>query len=124
MQRYVDALYGHADRYGFDRIGMVVGELLVDGTPRPGLRRIWPITEAIRSNVVEARLGRAGAQGRVAALTALLRDRFLDGRPAGGWRDRLDHTGRCVNEFIPASTLYHLIGAIDEVSQAPGDNGR
>ena len=124
VQRYVDALYGHADRYGFDRIGMVVGELLIDGTPRPGVRRIWPIAEAIRSNVVEARLGRAGAPGKVAALTALLRERFLGGRPPGGWLDRLDHNGKCVNEFIPASTLYHLVGAIDEVSQMPGDKGR
>ena len=47
VQTYVDALYGHADRYGFDEAGMIVGELLVDGTPRAGVRRIWPVTEAI-----------------------------------------------------------------------------
>ena len=102
---------------------MVVGELLVDGTPRSGPRRIWPITEAIRSNVIEADLGRAGAQGRVAALTALLRSRFLAGPTAGGWLDSLDDMGRCANEYMPASTLYHLLGAIDELNRFAGGRG-
>jgi mannose-6-phosphate isomerase len=116
VQRYVDALYGYADRHGFDRAGMIVGEVLDDGTHQPGVRRIWPVTEAIRSNIAEAKLGRPGAQGKAAALAALLRNRFLTDQPAGGWFDRLDHDGGCAIDFMPASTLYHLIGAIDELS--------
>jgi mannose-6-phosphate isomerase len=117
VQRYVDALYGHADRYGFDEAGMIVSELLVDGTPRAGVRRIWPITEAIKANLVEARHGRTQAEGKAAALAAVLRDRFLTVDPPGGWLDRVDDKGRCANEFMPASTLYHLLGAIDELSR-------
>lgn len=120
VQRYVDALYGHADRYGFDEAGMIVGELLIDGTPRAGVRRIWPITEAIKANVVEARHGRTQGEGRAAALAVVLRDRFLTVDPPGGWLDRLDDNGRCVNEFMPASTLYHLLGAVDELSRFAG----
>ena len=95
---------------------MVVAEVLVDGSQRVGSRRIWPITEAIRSNTIEARRGRAQAAEKAETLAALLRDRFLTVDPAGGWRDRLDHNGLCVNEFMPASTLYHLLGAIDELN--------
>ncbi len=120
VQPYVDAIYGHAERYGFDEAGMIVGELLVDGTPRAGVRRIWPITEAIRSNLIEARHGRTGGEGRAAGLAVLLRNRFLTLDPAGGWLDKLDDKGRCVNEFMPASTLYHLLGGIDELSRYVG----
>ena len=120
VQSYVDALYGHADRYGFDEAGMIVGELLVDGTARAGVRRIWPVTEAIKANLVEARLGRTQGEGRAAALAVLLRDRFLTLDPPGGWLDRLDHNGCCVSEYMPASTLYHVLGAIDELSRFAG----
>ena len=120
VQPFVDALYGHADRHGFDAGGMLHGEVLVDGTPRAGLRRIWPVTEAIRSNLIEARHGRAQGEGKAAALAVLLRERFLTTDRAGGWRDKLDHDGRCMNEFMPASTLYHLMGAIDELSRSAG----
>jgi mannose/cellobiose epimerase-like protein (N-acyl-D-glucosamine 2-epimerase family) len=117
VQTYVDALYDHADRHGFDDAGMIVGELLLDGTPRDGVRRIWPIAEAIRANLVEARHGREQGEGRAAALAVVLRDRFLTAAPAGGWLDKLDRDGRCVSHFMPASTLYHLLGAIDELSR-------
>lgn len=124
VQAYVDALYAHADRHGFDKAGMIVGELLADGTPRAGVRRIWPIAEAIRSNLIEARRGRSQGEGRAAALAVLLRDRFLTLDPPGGWLDRLDDKGRCVNDFMPASTLYHLLGAIDELSRFVGRVGQ
>ncbi len=117
VQGHVDALYDHADRYGFDEAGMIVGELLSDGTPRAGVRRIWPVTEAIKSDLVEMRHGRMRGEARAGALAALLRDRFLTVDPAGGWLDRLDDKGRCVNQFMPASTLYHLVGAIDELGR-------
>jgi len=120
MQAYVDALHSHADRYGFDEAGMILGELLVDGTPRAGVRRIWPVTEAIKANLVEARHGRTQGEGRAAALAVVLRERFLTIDPPGGWRDRLDDKGRCVSEYMPASTLYHLLGAIDELSRFAG----
>lgn len=120
VQPFVDALWGHADRHGFDAGGMIHGELLEDGTPRAGPRRLWPVTEAIKSNLVEARHGRARGEGRAADLAVLLRERFLTTELAGGWRDKLDGEGRCINEFMPASTLYHLLGAIDELSRFVG----
>ena len=117
VQPYVDALYGFADRHGFDDAGLIVDALLVDGSHHAPSRRVWPIAEAIKANLVEARLGRAQSETKAAALAGLLRDHFLTSDPAGGWHDRLDHNGACLSRFMPASTLYHLACAIDELSQ-------
>jgi mannose-6-phosphate isomerase len=81
MQRYVEALYSHADQHGFDHSGLIVDELLADGSHHRRSRRIWPIAEAIRANVVEGRLGRAGAAAKAAALAAWLHEHFLAPAP-------------------------------------------
>jgi mannose/cellobiose epimerase-like protein (N-acyl-D-glucosamine 2-epimerase family) len=124
VQPYVDALYDFADRYGFDRAGLIVDELLVDGSHHAPSRRIWPIAEAVKANLVEARLGRPQAEDKAASLAGLLRERFLTADPPGGWYDRLDRNGACLSKFMPASTLYHVVCAIDELSPfATGSSG-
>ncbi len=115
---YVDALYAHAHRHGYDAAGMIVDELLIDGTHCTPSRRLWPVTEAIKANIVEAARGRSGADGRILGLVDQLFDHFLTRDPAGGWIDRLDAQGACATDFMPASTLYHLACAIDELDRA------
>jgi mannose/cellobiose epimerase-like protein (N-acyl-D-glucosamine 2-epimerase family) len=117
VQRYVDALYSYAGRHGFDSAGMIVDEVLIDGSCRSRSRRIWPITEAIKANLVEARAGRPGTAETAVALLQILRRQFLTAAPTGGWLDKLDEHGTCLSKFMPASTLYHLVGAVDEVSR-------
>jgi mannose-6-phosphate isomerase len=114
---HVDALYRHADRYGSDRTGLIVDELLVDGSVKTASHRLWPMTEAIKAHLVEGRLGRPGAAAKASALADLLFERFLSGAPAGGWIDRLDAAGNPATDFMPASSLYHLLGAIDELTK-------
>jgi len=121
MQHYVDALYSHADRFGFDGAGLIVDELRAGGAHHTRSRRIWPVAEAIKANQVEARRGRAAAAGKASALAAMLRQHFLTDDPAGGWRDRLDAEGACISRFMPASTLYHLVGAVDELTTPDQD---
>jgi mannose-6-phosphate isomerase len=118
MQRYVDALYSHADRFGFDSAGLIVDALRADGAHHARSRRIWPVTEAIKANLVEARRGRRHAAAKASALAGVLHERFLTADPAGGWFDKLDAHGACISKFMPASTLYHLMGAIDELTQS------
>ncbi len=117
VQQYVDALYSYAVRHGFDAAGMIVDEVLIDGSCRSRSRRIWPITEAIKANLVEARAGRPGTVEMAVSLMQILHHHFLAASPAGGWLDKLDENGTCLSEFMPASTLYHLVGAVDEVSR-------
>lgn len=113
VHSYVEALYSHADRYGYATSGLVVDELLSSGSVRTPSHRAWPVTEAIKANVVEAARGRAGAESKAATLAGLLRTRFFMTDPMGVWIDRLDKNGAPATNFVPASTLYHVIGALD-----------
>jgi mannose-6-phosphate isomerase len=117
VQRYIDGLYLHADRYGYDGAGMIVDEALIDGSHHLRSRRTWPVTEALKANIVEAAAGRERAGERALALANILLERFLTLQPAGGWIDRLDENGRPATDVMPASTLYHVICAIDELDQ-------
>ena len=117
VQPYVDALYDFADRHGFDDAGLIVDAAARRRLPsRPipaGLAdRRGDQGQPGRSSIGA---GPVGDKGR--ALAVLLRDHFLTSDPAGGWHDRLDHNGACLSRFMPASTLYHLACAIDELSQ-------
>lgn len=40
-------------------------------------------------------------------------DRFLHGAPGGLWFDKMTKTGDFVVEDVPASSLYHIIGAVE-----------
>lgn len=113
----VDALYAYADRNGFDSEGLLVDEIFADGTPKTQSRRLWPMTEAIKCNLVEGARGRAGCLDKAAVLTGLLAKRFLEPALQGTWIDRLDAEGRPSSAFVPASSLYHLMGAVDELVQ-------
>jgi mannose-6-phosphate isomerase len=117
LQSYVDPLYEHAARYGYDLAGLMVDELLVDGTCRQPSHRTWPMTEALKANLAEAKAGRAGAAAKAAEVARLLDERFFAVAPAGGWMDRLDAEGKPTAKNIPASTLYHVLCAIDELDQ-------
>ena len=121
VRPYVDALYEHADRHGYDGAGLIVDEVSSDGSQRSRSRRTWPVTEAIKANLTEAALGRPGAEGKAASLGGLLQKHFLTpergGCAAGGWIDRLDENGTPATDFMPASTLYHVACAIDELER-------
>jgi mannose/cellobiose epimerase-like protein (N-acyl-D-glucosamine 2-epimerase family) len=117
VQPYADALYRHADAHGYDGEGLVMDELLRDGRPHKRSRRAWPITEAIKGNLAEAALGRPGSVDKVVALTDRLHDRFLTEDLQGGWMDRLDEHGRPAIDFMPASTLYHVLCMLDELDR-------
>lgn len=76
--------------------------------------RLWPQTERIKAAALMVRLVPddadrylADAQSAAAGLW-----RYLDGLPAGLYRDRQDAAGAFVAEPAPASSLYHLWGAM------------
>ncbi|UYN97322.1 MAG: AGE family epimerase/isomerase [Enhydrobacter sp.] len=114
LRPFCDALYSHADRHGYDAAGLVVDELLDDGTVRTASHRAWPMTEAIKANVVEAMSGRRGAADKATVLAGKLMDQFLARGFVGGWMDRVDADGKPATDFMPASTLYHVLCAVDE----------
>jgi transposase len=47
VQIYVDGLYAHADKHGYDKAGLIADEALIDGSHHLPSHRIWPVTEAL-----------------------------------------------------------------------------
>jgi mannose/cellobiose epimerase-like protein (N-acyl-D-glucosamine 2-epimerase family) len=109
VKRYVDPLLAHAERYGQDAGGLIVDELWAEGTVRTASRRLWPMTEAIKAYRVQGRADKARS------LAGLLHKHFLSGVVPGGWMDRLDPLGKPATDYMPASSLYHLMGAVAEL---------
>src|SRR5205085_720819 len=102
-----------AARHGYDPSGLMVDEVTAGGMHRLPSHRTWPMTEALKANVVEAAAGRPGARAKATTLAQLLFERFLRPAHRGGWADRLDASGQPTADTMPASTLYHLLGAIE-----------
>lgn len=93
--------------------------LLRDGADRSGHprrlgRRCWPQTELAKAWLAEHELGRAGAANRARRAMQAMADEYLAGPFAGGWIDQFDAAGKPIVGFVPASTFYHLFGAIAE----------
>jgi mannose/cellobiose epimerase-like protein (N-acyl-D-glucosamine 2-epimerase family) len=111
---YCEALYRHADTYGWDKGGFIVDELNSSGSVMTNSRRIWPHTEGAKANIVEGEEGRAGSDAKAAQCLARLMDTFLCRPIPAGWIDRVSAAGAPIVEFIPTSTLYHVFGAMTE----------
>ena len=103
-----NALKAFGDRHGFDDEGLIVDELLDDGSVHKASRRCWPHTEAIKAEVAAFEAGSPGAGSRAVRVIDRLMGVFL-GRPvAGGWVDHVDAHGSPLVDFMPASSLYHV----------------
>lgn len=109
-------LYAHGLR-GIDaRRGVAIDELDDTLKTRSPRARLWPQTEWLRAALAWAELSEgaertrrlAEARKAMAGLT-----RYL--RPNGTWHDKLEPTGGFVDEPAPASSLYHIAGAFDQV---------
>ncbi len=121
---YCAALYAHADKYGWDKGGFIVDELDMSGAVIANSRRSWPHTEGAKANIVEGEAGHAGCDERAAQCLNRLSEAFLARPIPGGWVDRVSAEGAPIAEFIPASTLYHVFGAVTEAARitSPGTN--
>jgi mannose/cellobiose epimerase-like protein (N-acyl-D-glucosamine 2-epimerase family) len=121
---FSSALYAHADSHGWDKQGFIIDEVDVSGAPITRSRRSWPHAEGLKANIVEGEAGRAGCDDRAARCAARLTDTFL-GRPMPAiWTDRVDENGRRMSDFVPASTLYHVFGAVAEALRVTSGIGQ
>ncbi len=94
------------DLYSIDsRYGGIFDEVSSDGGVVSQGSRLWPQTERLRAEHLAS--GRTDAQ-RLAALRCLAA--YL--RPDGLWHERRHPDGTLSEEAAPASSLYHLTGAI------------
>src|SRR5262249_23881071 len=115
----VTRLIAFADSRGLDaRRGVVVNAVLTDGSIHDPVARLWAQAERIRAYLTQRR-----SRDEVAAAIKGLR-RFLATPTEGVWFDQLCADDVFVLEPARATSLYHIIGAVAELSAAIADAGR
>ncbi|MGB6082532.1 MAG: AGE family epimerase/isomerase [Xanthobacteraceae bacterium] len=114
------ALLASALRYSDARTRCLVDEGNIDGHIVKPSGRCWPQTELARAWMAQAESGVPGASD--AALEALARvERYYLRHPVrGGWYDRFDHDETARAAFIPATSFYHVLGAVVEAERVLG----
>jgi mannose-6-phosphate isomerase len=114
-QAEADALYAFAADHGLDEQGFAIDECDPQGRQVRRSRRAWPQTELIKAYINQARQGDAKAADAAAQLTHRVLDSYLATDVPGLWMDQFDAEGRGMTQFVPASTLYHLVVAFREL---------
>jgi mannose-6-phosphate isomerase len=98
------------------RNGLAINSLLDDFSAHDAGARLWPQTERLKAAALAAR---CTGDARFLSIAAAAADgllRYLDCPTPGLWYDRIDATGNIVDEPAPASSFYHLVAAIAEIS--------
>ena len=109
-------LVAFADSHGLDtRRGVAVNAVLADGSIHDPVARLWAQAERVR-----AYRAHRHSDDRVAAAVKGLR-RFLATPTPGVWFDQLAPDDVFVYEPARATSLYHIIGAAAELSDAIAD---
>jgi mannose/cellobiose epimerase-like protein (N-acyl-D-glucosamine 2-epimerase family) len=106
-------LIAFADSHGLDpRRGVAVNAVLADGGIHDPVARLWAQAERIRAYLAQRR-----SKDEVAAAIKGLR-RFLATPTEGVWFDQLGAYDVFILEPARATSLYHIIGAVAELSAA------
>ncbi len=130
MGDLVGPMFAAALRYGTDRgSGRVIDEIGEDGGLRRASTRAWSHAEAIKCLAMEYSLGTADTRPQAAAVLDRLQRVHCPPRLGGGWVDHVDAADAAISAFMPASTLYHLMGALVEADRcfrprSPAGTGR
>lgn len=109
-----------AEARGVDpTLGLAVNELDPALAVRDGRARLWPQTERVKAHALLRERGRtpeeqAEAERAAGRSVAGLR-RFLDHPVSGSWWEHVGPDGRPVSEPARASSLYHVMGALEAV---------
>jgi mannose-6-phosphate isomerase len=108
----VTKLIAFADVNGIDHDRrVVINSIRLDGRIYDPVARLWPQTERIRAYLIDRHDGDE-ARLRQAIETLC---RYLDAPLRGLWYENIAADGRFVIEPAPATSLYHIVGAIAEL---------
>jgi len=98
------------------RNGFATNSLLDDFSAHDAGARLWPQTERLKAAAIAARLTGEAKYFSMTVAAADRLQRYLDCPIRGLWYDRIDPQGNIVDEPAPASSFYHLVAAIAEIS--------
>jgi len=108
----VPKLIAFADAKGLDRKRRVaVNGIKLDSSVDDATARLWPQTERIRAYLIDRH---DGDEARLREAIESL-SRYLDAPLPGLWYENLAADGRFIVEAAPATSLYHIVGAITEL---------
>ena len=105
----MDRLHAVAVAHGIAADGLIVDELAPDLTVTRACHRLWPHSEAIKAAATRHAAGDPAARGFAEAMAARLMGTFLDRPFTGGWIDHVAADGTPLVDYVPASSLYHLL---------------
>lgn len=106
-----------AERSGVDRAGFAIFALDENLRPLDRGARLWSQTERVRACARAAALTDDALLWDAAVQACEALEAFLDTPTPGLWRDWRDETGAFREEAAPASSLYHIAGAIVELAR-------
>lgn len=120
-------LYKIGADFGIGASGQVIDALNAALIPRAQTYRLWPQTERLKACLAAA--ARLECDDRFVALAGATEslcclDSYLSTPVSGLWYDRLDGKGGIVDAPSPASSLYHLVCALDFAEQFAGNLDR
>ena len=100
-------LYDWLNRHGLDDEGLAVDECDREGEILRATRRCWVECELMKSHLV------MGETAKAHAVMEKMLDQYLATDVPGIWIDVFDGEGKPDAPVVPASTLYHLMVAVD-----------
>ena len=109
MSPAMDALYASATGHGLAAGGLIIDELSPALAVSKSSHRVWPHTEAIKAATTRHARGDGAAYRFAEEMAAGLMTHFLDRPFAGGWIDHVAANGTPLVDYVPASSLYHLV---------------
>jgi mannose/cellobiose epimerase-like protein (N-acyl-D-glucosamine 2-epimerase family) len=98
--------------------GVAFNALGADLKPRDQSARLWPQTERIKAGVAAALATGKDRYWAMAAEAGRGLQRYLVTDVPGLWRDRMNADGTMVDEPAPASSFYHIVGAVLDLDRA------
>jgi mannose/cellobiose epimerase-like protein (N-acyl-D-glucosamine 2-epimerase family) len=105
------------ERYGVQR-GVAINQLLDDFTVADADARFWPQTERLKSTLLAATLTGEPRYWSMAHAAATSFFPYLETSVPGLWLDVQRPDGSFIDSPAPASTFYHLVGAISALNTA------
>lgn len=109
-------------RLGVDSArGVAIDELDQDLTIRSARARLWPQTERLKAALILAETAEGlDQQGLLEDVRKALDGLRLYLEPNGLWRDKMEVSGRFVEEPAPASSFYHIMAAWQQLRLTAG----
>lgn len=106
-------LYATALANGTNRVtGLAYSAVSRTGEPMEPISRSWPQAEALKAAIALDAAGGPDLKPEIEERVERLFHRHLDPAPKGLWIDRIDESGHARASDVPASILYHLVGAL------------